>query len=440
MSTRHLRLGVLVLILLVLQAGCASWTPRGGLLARSPSPALIPPAAPRARVTLTVSTNFAPARLSEWEFREALSRLLLEVPLELRPRAALPLGGGRRVVLASAWRPPDASIQTDVERGYFRFCERNGTPGDCLLLLQDAPLLTSRDRFHLAFALAIRPALEAAAETLQAFSPHLMTVVAGALVVTVLLMVAPEPVTKVLGAGMVLFFWGFLGHELWGLLEASFRLVEESRDATTFNEVREASERFGRAVGPNTVRVLILLATKKLGTKGQQAMKGDGLPGIGQVRGMAAANGIDLEVAAAEAEAAAVAEGRLTLTLPAGSGAVLAVQKQGEDEEGHLHHICTNKNGVAAVRGGPWTPRCLKLFEKAGMDLEDEANKVLIKGHKGPHPEEYHQQIYNRLVDAMKGCRGLSQCRDALTGELGRLARELNTPGTPLNKLVTRSH
>ncbi len=43
------------------------------------------------------------------------------------------------------------------------------------------------------------------------------------------------------------------------------------------------------------------------------------------------------------------------------------------------------------------------------------------------------------LVLATKRCRSMNQCREALTAELGRLAREISMDGTTLNKLVTRT-
>jgi hypothetical protein len=70
--------------------------------------------------------------------------------------------------------------------------------------------------------------------------------------------------------------------------------------------------------------------------------------------------------------------------------------------------------------------------------INDPANLVRIKGHKGPHPQEYHEEVFERLFDATKRCRSMDQCREALTTELGRIAREISTPGTKLNRLVTR--
>jgi hypothetical protein len=57
----------------------------------------------------------------------------------------------------------------------------------------------------------------------------------------------------------------------------------------------------------------------------------------------------------------------------------------------------TNKNRVSAARGGPWTSRFEDLARKAGMGLEDAANKVRIPGHYGPHPQEYHEVVFDVL-------------------------------------------
>jgi hypothetical protein len=73
------------------------------------------------------------------------------------------------------------------------------------------------------------------------------------------------------------------------------------------------------------------------------------------------------------------------------------------------------------------------------MSLNDPANIVRLKGHKGPHPQEYHEQVFRRLDEATATCRTMRKCQEALTAELRQLAHELSTPGTRLHKLVTRS-
>jgi hypothetical protein len=73
------------------------------------------------------------------------------------------------------------------------------------------------------------------------------------------------------------------------------------------------------------------------------------------------------------------------------------------------------------------------------MSMEDVVNKVRVRGHKGPHPEEYHQEVFDRLKVAVATCETTAQCRESLTRQLKRLAEELQREGSRLNKLVTRS-
>jgi hypothetical protein len=397
---------------------------------------LTPPPAPRQSVTLTPSSDFAPVQVSDTEFREAFTQLVLEVPLRVAPRPTRPLAG--RLVLAS-W-PSTGAADSSVEGGYARLCERRGSPGDCCWFLGDGPgdtTLSHRDRFALALSLALTPAVEAATGVLQDFSQHAMTALFTGLSLYLLVLMAPEPISKSLAIAMTLFLWGYLGSALWGLISATKQLWEDAEEATPFLELREASERYAQVLGPNTLRILILLATWKAGAKASQ---GGGLPGLPQaVHNAATVGGFRLPAAAAEASSVSVVEGRLTLTLPTGSGAILAMQNQGEDDEGPVHHIATVRNNESSARGGPWTPRLKKFFDKAGMSMEDEANKLPVPGHKGPHPEEYHQAVFKRLEKAVKRCATTAQCHEALTRELEKLAKEVKRVGSELNKLVTRT-
>ncbi|MCP3100532.1 AHH domain-containing protein [Myxococcus sp. K15C18031901] len=106
------------------------------------------------------------------------------------------------------------------------------------------------------------------------------------------------------------------------------------------------------------------------------------------------------------------------------------------DPEGNVHHICTDKNMVSDANGGPWTPRFEWLFAKAGMKLSDPANLIRLKGHEGPHPQAYHDEVFRRLQLAMARCRGQAQCRDSLVSELAKIARDLVEEGSKLRQLV----
>lgn len=133
------------------------------------------------------------------------------------------------------------------------------------------------------------------------------------------------------------------------------------------------------------------------------------------------------------------AAGVLNVALAPGAVAALAMYSNGQipgDAEGPVHHICTNKNRVSAVSGGPWTPLCAKLFARAGMKLEDVANQVRLKAHQGPHPREYHQAVLERLEKALGRCTSEETCRARLIEELARIAGDLLTAGTELRQLV----
>ncbi len=103
-------------------------------------------------------------------------------------------------------------------------------------------------------------------------------------------------------------------------------------------------------------------------------------------------------------------------------------------QQAEEHHIATDKNKIAGQR---WTDKFEKLFDKAGVSLQDPRNKVAVVGHKGPHPELYHQTVYDRLSGATYGLTGAA-ARDALLKQLDILGQEVATPGTVLNNLVTK--
>ncbi|MFP2904174.1 AHH domain-containing protein [Pyxidicoccus sp. 3LFB2] len=111
----------------------------------------------------------------------------------------------------------------------------------------------------------------------------------------------------------------------------------------------------------------------------------------------------------------------------------------GGDTEGHEHPIATNTWWQSTNQGGPWSPKLQDIFDKAGMSLDDAANRVRVQGHKGPHPQEYHQAVFRRLSDATRDCASIQECRAVLINELRALAREIVRPGSKLNSLVTRT-
>ena len=65
--------------------------------------------------------------------------------------------------------------------------------------------------------------------------------------------------------------------------------------------------------------------------------------------------------------------------------------------------------------------------------LNDPLNKVTVPGHKGPHPEAMHQEIYKRLSEASElGSEVFKQT-------LEELSKEATEVGSWLNKILTKT-
>lgn len=102
---------------------------------------------------------------------------------------------------------------------------------------------------------------------------------------------------------------------------------------------------------------------------------------------------------------------------------------------GPEHHLLTNKNRISTARGGPWTPRFEDMARRAGMTLDDVANRVRIPGHRGPHPEAYQEAVLDRLRTATRGLEGDAYSA-AFRAELSAIRTEAATAGSALNRLL----
>jgi hypothetical protein len=231
------------------------------------------------------------------------------------------------------------------------------------------------------------------------------------------------------------------------LVQASFLLKEATDRARTFAELEVAGEQFGRVLGREGTQVAILALAALLGqgmtgTSAGLASRLGMMPGFAEAAALGEVQ-VGLRLAAVgEVTSVAVVDGTLVVALPATAVAMAASGAGGiqGDPDGKVHHICTDKNDISDSSGGPWTPLFEKFFKKAGMSLNDPANQVRIRGHEGPHPEAYHTAVYERVREAVTGCRGASSCREALLEALKELSQELLTTGSKLRHLVTKGH
>lgn len=385
-----------------------------------------------------------PIQISEREFKDAVARLVLDLRWEVALGAP---AGDERSWLASAGGLVDGARGPPATASAARDCQRRSRSFQCLSLSAGAFQLTPMERRTLALSFALDTVWEGVAEVVKDLAePEALRAMVTSIIGTSLVMlVAPEPITKLIAIALTASLIAYLGTgPVWNLGQGFLRLLEESQQAHSVAELETSGHRFGKVLGSNGARVLVLVALTAAGGRNAMASQGPGLPGAaraalraqseggfrlsgalaGEVRSIALPSASVLNIALAPTAMAAVAMG---------PGDVI----QG-DPDGDIHHICTDKNEVSEASGGPWTPLFEEFFGRAKMKMSDVENQVRIKGHKGPHPREYHDEVFSRIEQVMAECRGTAQCRTALVKKLKQIARELTTPGTKLRKLVTR--
>ncbi|HYO72663.1 MAG TPA: hypothetical protein VEU33_41970 [Archangium sp.] len=326
-------------------------------------------------------TDFAPMQVSDAEFSVAMTTLWLNMPLRLaafRP----PLYVGRRLALASAPLSGEA-WQLGLAQSYGHFCERCGTPGDCLTLFEDGPRIQDDDKRSLALALAVGPALEGVSAEVRAMldPTRMLAMLSISITVYMALLVAPvpEPITK--GAALVFSaaLWGYLGYEFFDLLRAYAQLYEDAPRATTFAELREIGERFGRVIGPNSVRILVIVGTAAIGETVALASKAPKLPGFTQASERVAARtgGLGLLETATGAE-------RLIVSVPEGTIRVVLAP----------HAVAMAARGVGAGSPAPTRGKLLPNGHRAWGSFGGFKSAM---GKAGPGKEWHH------IVEQTKG-------------------------------------
>jgi hypothetical protein len=309
------------------------------------------------------------------------------------------------------------------------------------------PVLTGDGRYALGMSFAIE---EIVPEMMQAFKDMadpeaIKATLYWTMAIYAAMWLAPEPVfSKGLATVVTATFVCYIGVDtFWTLIQGWRRLVEELDHAASFAAIREAGRKYGKVMGKNAARAFALLLTAAIGqTAASFSAKVPTLPGSAQASAAGARMGVKL-TEVAQVESVAVTADAVTIALAPHAVAATAQSMSGAasrpvDAEGHDHHIATDKWIEANYSGGPWTPKFQKIFDRAGMSLNDPANIVRIRGHKGPHPREYHEEVYDRLRAATLECRSIQQCREALVAELRALADEIAREGAKLNRLVTK--
>jgi hypothetical protein len=414
----------------------------------------------RAVVHLPRTAELQLAVVDKEEFQQAMRRLAREARLTGTPRQTvekmfqmdpqygnyLYLPKDKKLVPTGEGEPLEGALTKDdletAER-YRLWCQRvHNFYGDCLGgALVAGRYLDMHGRYIWALALSKSPVIDEMKKALGEM------VEARALIQTalwtlgsMLLIMALNPLVPglvaVVGLGVIL----YVGVDtLLNLVSGWRQLMEEVKVATTFEQIREAGERFGKILGREAARAFSLLLMAAIGSTAKLfAAKVPTLPGSAQVAVQAEGTArIPLRALGSVEEIALTAEG-VSVTVAATAMTMGASGSGGTGPCVETHHIATICNDKSTARGGAWTPRFRDIFAKAGMTLDDPANKMPLPGHYGPHPERYHQIVYNELDAATAACRSVVTCREKLKEALKELAKEIATPGTELNRLVTR--
>ncbi|MCY1074176.1 hypothetical protein OV287_06730 [Archangium sp. miwbw1] len=302
-------------------------------------------------IVFTPRSGAEPVALGNGEFEKAVSDLARDVRPPTRPEEA-----ARRLFEVEArsgsytYETPSRRItplgasehlegqtttaEVELTRAYLRWCERTGRPGDCLRLLTGSPTVNGDGRFALAMALAKGAVLD---EMLEAFKdmadPHAMVAAVLWTWTTYMILVSIPDVTisKGIAAVMTATIISYVGVDtFWGLVVGFKRLMDESDRVTTFNELREAGERYGKRMGRNAARAFALLATAAIGnTAAGLAAKVPKLPGAMQAAAqaetqvgfrLAAVGEVEMVVVSAETVTIALAPGAVAMTAHGSGG------------------------------------------------------------------------------------------------------------------------
>ncbi|MBZ4400114.1 AHH domain-containing protein [Myxococcus sp. AS-1-15] len=391
----------------------------------------------------------APVEVDEDAFKRTVTRLVLDMQLDVAFREDEQ--DDHRALLASSTGLVDGIRPRPSS--YERICQRQEEPLTCMSMLAGGLTLGAMERRMMALYFALDTVWEGVEEAIRGMvnAAALRAMVTTMIGTALVMLVAPEPVTKLVAVALTASLIAYLGTgPVWNLGQGFLRLMDESRDAVTVQELMRVGHRFGKLLGDNVARVLVVVALSALGGKSAMASQGPRMPGFAHAATRAQMEGGFQLAGAMAGEVQAISitsAGVLSVTLAptavaaAATGAGAATGTVGGirgDPEGNVHHICTDKNTVSDASGGPWTPQFERIFARAGMKLSDPENLVRIKGHQGPHPREYHEEVFRMLEFATQGCGRPAQCRVALSEALARIARDLVRDGSRLRRLIAK--
>jgi len=225
----------------------------------------------------------------------------------------------------------------ELTRSYLQWCHNRQQAGDCLRLLRHGYALDADARLAVAMRIALGSVMQEIEASLEGLANReaVCAMIASTAVMMGVLLLVPEPFTKLVAAAITAALVVYLGVDTIYSLRDGWRRLEARTDAAeTFDELRSAGEEFGKVMGANAARVLVMVAAAALGsTAGDVAKVLPRLTGTSQALRLVTAEGAEVEVEAVRT--ATIAKSGITLTLAPGAAVASTIGTQsGEGNPG----------------------------------------------------------------------------------------------------------
>ncbi|WP_187323544.1 hypothetical protein [Stigmatella aurantiaca] len=279
-------------------------------------------------ITYTPPKDIEPIEIDDGEFQTVMTLLVLDMRFAIRPEEERP----PRVRLASWDSEPHPQ-----GRDYGAWCSRQDNPGECLSLLEDGfAFLDAKARRKMALSFAwdgVWSGVQGAVK--EVVNPlALKAMITSAMAAYMLLALAPEPVTKLVAIALTTYIIAYIGLDSFSNLAQGWqRLSVDSEKALSFEELEDAGHRFGRVMGANGARVLILALTAALGGGATNMVsKGPMLPGFARAV-LATETNVGFQMSAAMTggvRSISMSEGALTVGLAPSAVAMAARDPRGQ--------------------------------------------------------------------------------------------------------------
>src|SRR6218665_3285942 len=189
-----------------------------------------------------------PVEIDERDFKTAVAQLMLDMKLHVGLEE--PEQDGRLSLLASSGGVVDGARGRTVSPSHERICRRQGAPDACLSLLAGGFPRGPMERRMMALFFAFDTVWAGVEEAVgDLANPAALRAMVVSLVGTALVMlVAPEPITKFIAIGLTASLIAYLGTgPVWNLGQGFLRLMEEAKNARGLSELEDSGHRFARS-------------------------------------------------------------------------------------------------------------------------------------------------------------------------------------------------